>query len=34
MKTIDGFVNDVYRHANGNRNEINELKNEMKNHLP
>ncbi|MCM3601164.1 PLD nuclease N-terminal domain-containing protein [Robertmurraya korlensis] len=33
MKQIDVFVNSVYQHVVGNRNEIQELKAEMKSHL-
>lgn len=33
MKQIEAFVNDVYHSVGGNREEIEELKAEMKNHL-
>ncbi|UZJ78531.1 permease prefix domain 1-containing protein [Fictibacillus sp. KU28468] len=33
MKQIDDYVNAMYRNADGNKKEINELKEEMKSHL-
>lgn len=33
MKQIDAFVDSVYQHVGGNRNEVQELKVEMKSHL-
>jgi len=33
MKKIDEYVNFIYKHASGNKEEIEELKEEMRNHL-
>ena len=33
MKKIEEFVNSIYRNVDGNKDEINELKQEMRMHL-